>query len=102
MKFFFDSRPYYLWPYTNKYWFDRETKQFVQQVAKVRPVTLDEREHEAFPGFVAVELLCPDAEPTGIHNFVLPDYLYCENGYPISAVEAQSLVERSCSSLSAS
>jgi hypothetical protein len=82
----------YLYPYTNQWWYDDETGRFSQKVVLVQPIKLAPWECSAFPGFVPVELLNPDGSPSGIRNFVLPECLYTEEGFRISADEAIELL----------
>ena len=83
----------YVWPYTNQWSFDRESGRHRQEVAIVTPVEVSDRQPEDWPGFVAVEHLDEDLEPTGIYNFLLPQHLYTVDGYPIRPSEARSLLE---------
>ena len=82
----------YLYPYTNQWWYDDETGRFTQKVVLVQPIKLPAWERSAFPGFVPVELLDTDGSPSGIQNFILPECLYTEEGFPISSGEARKLL----------
>ena len=83
----------YIWPFTNQWTFDRESGRHQQELAIVTPVVVDNRQPGDWPGFLAVEHLDEDLEPTGVFNYLRAEYLYTVDGYPIRRSEARELLE---------